>query len=178
MTDGERKKLKKLARPAAAAILTSWIASRTSSTPPPWGPVRLQFLDTCQRLGWDMHIHQLRHLSATNSSLPGSTCGRSPVGSATAAEEIPHSGSTSAWVAEADQHPVRSAAQGRSTADHEGDQRAVRRHSGTAHRASAVLDDEGLVDRSSRSPNSCRLIAPWGYGDRGQAHCWPGAPDL
>jgi integrase len=57
----------------------------------------------CQRLGWDMHIHQLRHFSATELIAAG-------VDVRTVAGRLGHSGGGtttlrvySAWVAEADQ---------------------------------------------------------------------------
>ena len=64
----------------------------------------------CQRLGWDMHIHQLRHFSATELIAAG-------VDIRTVAGRLGHSGGGtttlrvySAWVAEADQRAADSLA--------------------------------------------------------------------
>ncbi len=64
----------------------------------------------CARLGWDMHIHQLRHFSATELIAAG-------VDIRTVAGRLGHGGGGtttlrvySAWVAEADQRAAASLA--------------------------------------------------------------------
>ena len=85
-------------------------SSPDGSTPVKPDTVTQRYRRMCQRLGWDMHIHQLRHFSATELITAG-------VDVRTVAGRLGHSGGGtttlrvySAWVAEADQRAADSLA--------------------------------------------------------------------
>jgi hypothetical protein len=83
----------------------TFVFARTPDGTIPFRPdtVTQRYRRMCRRLGWDMHIHQLRHFSATELITAG-------VDVRTVAGRLGHSGGGtttlrvySAWVAEADQ---------------------------------------------------------------------------